>query len=173
MISRTVAYALALALVVVGALATVQTLRLKNEQLAHQQTRVQHAELISKINEKTQATLLAVREAERLYAAAVADIMSDNQKALEDAQATYDADLARLRDGTLQLQERWRGCAARTDVPGAAAGAGGTTEADNGRYESAGRAVRAAEQCDANNAALIRIVVADRALCNGKPMETP
>lgn len=167
LLTKPVLYVLAAIAIAAGVFATMQTLRLSAERLAHAQTKSANARVLADINDKAQAALVAVRAAERAHAAEISDIMSQNQKDLEHAQDQYEADLRAMHAGTLQLQKRWR-CPAGTNVPGAVASPGVTADADADRQESAARAVRAADQCDAQNAALIKIVIADREICNGK-----
>lgn len=95
----------------------------------------------------------ALSKARRDAAQAAADAYS---KGKDDAERAGSNVVADLRTGALKLRDEWRGCQARLDgaLSGAAAAAGRADAAEQRRQDSAGRIVRAAEQCDAQVTAL-------------------
>lgn len=102
------------------------------------------------------------RSIERAQSAAVAAVASGYQRGLSDAQENADRLVADLRAGNVQLRAQWRGCEADR-VPATAAPTGGADAAEQGRRDSAGRIVRAADACDAQVSALQALVLAARA----------
>lgn len=69
--------------------------------------------------------------------------------------------LAGLRAGNLRLRDQWQGCKAR-GVPGVAGTASEPDAAGDGRAESAGRIVRAADECAAQVSGLQDFIRSER-----------
>lgn len=101
------------------------------------------------------------RAQEHRHAADMARIGREHQEALSDAQRDADKLVADLRAGTVQLQQRWRGCEA-SRVPGIGGTSGEPDAASDDRSESAGRIVRAAAECDFQVRGLQSVILSDR-----------
>ena len=91
-------------------------------------------------------------ERARVAAANVLAQQYEQEKA--DALATHDRVVAELRAGNLRLHARWQATVATHDLSTAAAAAALADAAARDREESAGRAIGAAAQCDAQVRAL-------------------
>lgn len=102
------------------------------------------------------------RRIERDLWSAVADITAQNEQDKRDAQAAADRLAADLRAGNVKLRNRWQGCQATGRVSGAAASAAESDAAARDREESAGRAIRAADEADATIRALQKILREER-----------
>ena len=109
-------------------------------------------------DENTQAA------AEAMSAAASADVttavntaaQAAYKRGMEDAEAKRSTVVADLRSGKQRLRDEWSCKAAPAgDVPGAASVATESVDSVEYRNEGAGDLVRAAVQCDAQNAGLI------------------
>lgn len=100
------------------------------------------------------------REAEHRHAADMARIGKEHQEALTHAQTAADRLVRDLRAGTVRLQERWRGCAAR--LPGVGASSGGADEEARLQAESLGRIDRAVAECEAQIIGLQGVTQSDR-----------
>lgn len=86
---------------------------------------------------------------ERTNAKAANAVAAQHEKDKADAQAASDRLVADLRGGNQRLHVRWQAANATNELSAAAAA---TAVADGGaadRYESAGRAIGAADACDA------------------------
>lgn len=79
----------------------------------------------------------------------------------EDAEAAAAAVVADLRSGSLQLRKHWAGCETAR-LSGAAARAGELDALARDREESAGRIVRAADECDAHVRGLQEVLTLER-----------
>ena len=88
-------------------------------------------------------------DTERRRAAAAADVAARYEQEKADALATYDRVVADLRAGQLRLHARWQAAVATHELSTAAAAAALADAAARDREESAGRAIGAAAQCDA------------------------
>lgn len=86
----------------------------------------------------------AARSKEQWWASAFANADAQNQKDMRDAQADYDRTVADLRAGNLRLRAQWR-CPMSAAANADSGGSGGSDDWQT----SAGRIVRAADQCDA------------------------
>lgn len=111
------------------------------------------AEALAKLQEEA-------RQQEHRHAADMARISREHQEALKDAQASSDRLVADLRAGSVRLQERWRGCAAR--LPGVGASSGGADEEAGIQAESLGRIDRAVAECEAQILGLQGVTQSDR-----------
>jgi hypothetical protein len=103
----------------------------------------------------------AITAIERQRVARAEQVATKFEQEKQDAERKGSAVAAGLRNGNLQLQQRWQGCeAARVSDLGA-----GIAQSDGGaddRSGSAGRIVRAAAHCDAQVRGLQAQVRADR-----------
>lgn len=103
----------------------------------------------------------AITAIERQRVARAEQVATQYEEERQNAERKGSSVAAGLRNGNLQLQQRWQGCeAARVSDLGA-----GIAQPDGGandRSDSAGRIVRAAAQCDAQVRGLQAQVRADR-----------
>ncbi|MBH1408994.1 endopeptidase [Stenotrophomonas maltophilia] len=88
-------------------------------------------------------------EAERSSAAAANVLASKYEKEKSDAQKASDRLIADLRAGNQRLHQRWQATVATAELSAAAAAASQSDGRADDRIESAGRAIGAAAQCDA------------------------
>lgn len=95
----------------------------------------------------TQAHAIIDTERQRVAAANALAQQYEQEKA--DALATHDRVVAGLRTGNLRLHARWEATSATHELSTAAAAAAVADAAARDREESAGRAIGAAAQCDA------------------------
>lgn len=99
------------------------------------------------------ATALAdandVLAAERANAQAANHLAVTYEREKDDAQKASDRLIADLRDGNQRLHQRWQATVATAELSAAAAAASQPDGRADDRIESAGRAVGAAAQCDA------------------------
>ncbi|MBK0011125.1 endopeptidase [Stenotrophomonas sp. S41] len=102
-------------------------------------------------------------KAERGSAAAANALASQYEKEKTDAQKASDRLVADLRAGNQRLHQRWQASVATAELSAAAAAAGQPDGRADDRIESAGRAVGAAAQCDAQ----VRGLQAYALLCSG------
>lgn len=113
------------------------------------------------------ATALAdandVLAAERAGAQAANHLASTYEKERDDAQRASDRLIADLRAGNQRLHERWQATVATAELSATAAAASQPDGRADDRIESAGRAVSAAAQCDAQ----VRGLQAYALLCSG------
>lgn len=104
------------------------------------------------------ATALAdandVLAAERANAQAANHLAATYEREKDDAQRASDRLIADLRDGNQRLHQRWQATVATAELSAAAAAASQPDGRADDRIESAGRAVGAAAQCDAQVRAL-------------------
>jgi len=100
---------------------------------------------------------------ERANTRAANDLAARYEKEKADAQAVSDRVVADLRAGTVRLHARWEAAAATAELSSAAAAASQPDGGAAGRFESAGRAIGAADQCDAQ----VRGLQAFALLCSG------
>lgn len=102
-------------------------------------------------------------KAERSSAAAANTLASRYEKERNDAQKASDRFVADLRAGNQRLHQRWQATVATAELSAAAAAASQSDGRADDRIESAGRAVGAAAQCDAQ----VRALQAYALLCSG------
>lgn len=102
------------------------------------------------------------RKREQAFAAALADIAAKYLEELQDAEADEARLVADLRAGNERLHARWRSSIATCDVSSAAARAAELDAQARDREESAARAIRAADEADAQIAGLQAVIEADR-----------
>lgn len=102
-------------------------------------------------------------KAERRSAVAANALASKYEKEKNDAQTASDRLVADLRDGNQRLHQRWQASIATAELSAAAAAASQPDGRADDRIESAGRAVGAAAQCDAQ----VRGLQAYALLCSG------
>jgi hypothetical protein len=95
-----------------------------------------------------------MRRLERDLTLALDSASQSYEKGKKDAEAAAARVVADLRNGNLRLQDRWRGCEARSQALDAASLAESEAAARD-REESASRIVQAAAQCDAQVNGLI------------------
>lgn len=155
-------YALLAALVATGGFAAWQTYQLSQERSAHKTTKLDHAEVLSKLAELSRKALEEARARERQHSETMARIGATHQQELTRVQEEYDRLVGDLRTGLVRLQNRWAGCPAATGVPGTGASGSGADAGARDREASAGRIVRAAAECDAQVRGLQSIIRADR-----------
>lgn len=91
----------------------------------------------------------AMLAAERGSAAAANALAATYEKEKDDAQKASDRLIADLRAGNQRLHQRWQATVATAELSAAAAAASQPDGRADDRIESAGRAVGAAAQCDA------------------------
>jgi cytoskeletal protein RodZ len=101
-------------------------------------------------------------KAERSSAAAANALASKYEKEMNDAQTASARLVADLRAGNQRLHQRWQASIATAELSAAAAAASQPDGRADDRIESAGRAVGAAAQCDAQ----VRGLQAYARLCN-------
>lgn len=143
--------ALALLLVVAFAVAGVQTCRLADAQLA-----------LATAQRDAVAAELAARTHEYETTVAFNVAANDSRKAIDNAKNTSAALVADLRAGNRRLRDDWSGCNAdRVSI--IAAAAAGADAAERRRQDSAGRIIGAGDACDAKNAGLRALLIAERA----------
>lgn len=142
-------------------LAGVQTWRLDSAQGALADMALQVA--------KDQAALAAAQveasesarmDEQNMARAANAAAAAYEQGKADAEQAAADV-VAGLRAGNLRLRDQWQGCKAR-GVPGVAGTASEPDAAGDGRAESAGRIVRAADECAAQVSGLQDFIRSER-----------
>nr|DAH88589.1 MAG TPA: Rz lysis protein [Caudoviricetes sp.] len=113
------------------------------------------------------ATALAdangVLAAERGRAQAANDLAATYEKEKNDAQKASDRLVADLRVGNQRLHQRWQASVATAELSAAAAAGSQLDGRADDRIESAGRAIGAAAQCDAQ----VRALQAYAMLCSG------
>lgn len=102
-------------------------------------------------------------KAERGSAAAANTLASKYEKEKENAQKASDRLIADLRAGNQRLHQRWQASVATAELSSAVAAASGPDGRADDRIESAGRAIGAAAQCDAQ----VRALQAYAMLCSG------
>lgn len=90
-----------------------------------------------------------VLAAERANAQAANHLAATYEREKDDAQKASDRLIADLRDGNQRLHQRWQATVATAELSAAAAAASQPDGRADDRIESAGRAVGAAAQCDA------------------------
>ena len=105
----------------------------------------------------------AVLTQERANTLAANELAARYEKEKADAQAASDRVVADLRSGTARLHARWEASTATAQLSATAAAAAQPDGGAGGRFESAGRAIGAAEQCDAQ----VRGLQAYALLCSG------
>jgi len=142
-------------------LAGIQTWRLDSAQDALADMALQVA--------KDQAALAAAQveasesarmDEQNMARAANAAAAAYEQGKADAEQAAADV-VAGLRAGNLRLRDQWQGCKAR-GVPGVAGTASEPDAAGDGRAESAGRIVRAADECAAQVSGLQDFIRSER-----------
>lgn len=106
-----------------------------------------------------------VRQDEHGSAARIAAIAEGTQNEIADIKARTDAIPAAIRAGNIRLRQYWTN---QASLPATRASAGQPGATQQRRADSAARIVRAADTCDAQNAALRQVVIEDRKLCNGQ-----
>ncbi|HDS1631582.1 TPA: endopeptidase [Stenotrophomonas maltophilia] len=104
-----------------------------------------------------------VLAAERASAQAANHLAAKFEKEKNDAQKASDRLVADLRAGNQRLHQRWQATVATAELSAAAAAASQPDGRADDRIESAGRAVGAAAQCDAQ----VRGLQAYALLCSG------
>jgi hypothetical protein len=104
---------------------------------------------------KTAEAARLAKAAQEAQAGAIKAAVEDYKKGLSDAKATGDAVAAGVRDGSLRLQDHWRGC---PPVPGPAGGGPVRDAGADVRAASAGRVVAAGAGADAQVRALQAII---------------
>lgn len=139
--------AVALAFVALLALLGVQTHRLDAAKLAL-------SERDAKILELNANAERDARKAESDIAEARAEAGKKFEEGKKDAQDEHDRIVAGLNSGTVKLRREWAACETNRLSEGAAAERE-LGEAERRRNESAGRIVRAVDECVAQTAALI------------------
>ena len=97
---------------------------------------------------------------ERANAAKASAVAAQYEKDKADAQAASDRLVADLRAGNQRLHDRWQAAIATSELSAAAAAGAVPDGGAADRYESAGRAIGAADACDAQ-------VQAFALLCSG------
>lgn len=102
-------------------------------------------------------------KAERRSAIAANTLASRYEKEKDDAQKATDRLIADLRDGNQRLHQRWQASIATAELSAAAAAGSQPDGRADDRIESAGRAIGAAAQCDAQ----VRALQAYAMLCSG------
>ncbi|MBH1388666.1 endopeptidase [Stenotrophomonas maltophilia] len=102
-------------------------------------------------------------KAERDSAAAANALASKYEKEKNDAKTASERLVADLRAGNQRLHQRWQASVATAELSAAAAAASQPDGRADDRIESAGRAVGAAAQCDAQ----VRALQAYALLCSG------
>lgn len=102
-------------------------------------------------------------KSERISASAANALASKYEKEKNDAQTASDRLVADLRAGNQRLHQRWQASIATAELSTAAAAASQPDGRADDRIESAGRAVGAAAQCDAQ----VRGLQAYALLCSG------
>jgi len=104
-----------------------------------------------------------VLAAERASAQAANHLAATYEKEKNDAQKASDRLIADLRAGNQRLHQRWQASIATAELSAAAAAASQSDGRADDRIESAGRAIGAAAQCDAQ----VRALQAYAMLCSG------
>ena len=107
--------------------------------------------------------VLAVLTQERANTLAANELAARYEKEKADAQAASDRLVADLRSGTVRLHARWEAAAATAQLSATTAAAAQPDGGAADRFESAGRAIGAADQCDAQ----VRGLQAFALLCSG------
>ncbi|HHA2628629.1 endopeptidase [Stenotrophomonas maltophilia] len=102
-------------------------------------------------------------QAERGLAAVANALATRYEKEKADAQTASDRLIADLRAGNQRLHQRWQAAVATADLSEAAAAGSQPDGRADDRIESAGRAIGAAAQCDAQ----VRALQAYALLCTG------
>lgn len=102
-------------------------------------------------------------KAERAGAVAANTLAAQYEKEKADAQTASDRVIADLLAGNVRLHQRWQASAATAELSAAAAAASEPDGAADDRIESAGRAIGAAAQCDAQ----VRALQTYALLCSG------
>ncbi|HHA2497625.1 endopeptidase [Stenotrophomonas maltophilia] len=102
-------------------------------------------------------------QAERGLAAVANALATKYEKEKADAQTASDRLIADLRAGNQRLHQRWQAAVATADLSAAAAAGSQPDGRADDRIESAGRAIGAAAQCDAQ----VRALQAYALLCSG------
>ncbi len=113
------------------------------------------------VAQQTTAATQAARATEHTQADAFAAIDAKYLKDTTYAQSLSASTVAGLRDGTVRLRPAWQ-CPAAASVPAPAASTGSPDAVADDRSESAGRIVRAADDADAQIAALQELLRQDR-----------
>lgn len=101
-------------------------------------------------------------DTERKRADAMKAIAQNYEDEKDAAAAESDRVIADLRAGNLRLRQLWQAQAATADLSQAVARAAQSDEGARDREESAGRIVRAADECDAQVRGLQAVIEADR-----------
>lgn len=102
-------------------------------------------------------------KAERGSAAAANTLASKYEKEKDDAQKASDRLIADLHAGNQRLHQRWQASVATAELSAATAAASQPDGRADDRIESAGRAIGAAAQCDAQ----VKALQAYALLCSG------
>lgn len=155
MIFGPIHYAIAGGFLALAAFAGLQTVRLSDAKadLAEANMAMEsHLRIDAEAEARAQE---AARLVEQYHAKELNDIATRYEQDKRDAQAKADAVVADLRSGALRLQRRWQGCESVSGrLPDHPANQSELDAAERERQESAGRAIGAAEACDAQVAAL-------------------
>ncbi|BCX42768.1 MULTISPECIES: endopeptidase [Stenotrophomonas] len=104
-----------------------------------------------------------VLAAERASAQAANHLAATYEKEKDDVQKASDRLIADLRAGNQRLHQRWQASIATAELSAAAAAGSQPDGRADDRIESAGRAIGAAAQCDAQ----VRALQAYAMLCSG------
>lgn len=90
------------------------------------------------------------RQKEREQSQALAGVAAIYEQEMNDAQAEHDAVVADLLSGAARLRRHWQGCAATAELSATVATAARADAGAGLRAASAGRIVRAGDECDAH-----------------------
>ncbi len=157
--------ALGLVIALLLAALVLQTKRLQDARIAVASMAAEIQSLRADNAEARVAAESAARTVEHnLWAAAIA-AEAKYQEGIQHAKSAADRVVADLRAGTVRLRSEWAGCETSRLSQGAAA-AIELGQAERRRHESAGRIVRAVDECAAQVSALIGDAQAVRAAIN-------
>ncbi len=107
----------------------------------------------------------AVIKTERANTKAANALAARYEKEKSDAQAESDRVVADLRDGQRRLHDRWQAAVHTAALSQTVASASQSDGRADDRYQSAGRIIGAADQCDAQ----VRALQAYAVQCGGEP----
>lgn len=110
LVTRPAVIALLVLVVVLGAGATVQSLRLAWEQTSHANTKKQVVETLSEIGEKTRKAEVAAQRARDTYVLNTAENAIAHAEGVTNAYQKGLAAARSIMSGDSSLREHWRGC---------------------------------------------------------------
>ncbi|WP_057659289.1 lysis system i-spanin subunit Rz [Pseudoxanthomonas dokdonensis] len=161
---RANAWKYACILCAVLAVAAVMAALIFHASAADGHSRADSAEARAVAAEQALSQAKTALEVERAASERLAGIAATYESERDEIETQSSQLVADLRAGNVRLRKLWEAQAATANLSAAAASAASADGGARDRAESAGRIVRAADQCDAQVRGLQAVVRADRAI---------